>query len=267
MKKYYTIGEISRIYGISVHSIRHYHKMGLIEPSYIDEDSGYRYYSFEKFQFFSRLKYLRILGLSLDQIKEVFDSGNKDDFLKILDEIRSEKEKEIEAIEKTISKINWIEDYYSFFDNNYLNNIVYKNYFEERYIFQYFCEEDDSLEDIDVNLHKKINTPKNRNLEYLRQFGYVLDYEKLLNGDFSPESGTILLNENPNIDTDEIKVLPEGYYLCYCTHILGESFDISPLKDYIEKSGLGKPKHVVAFEYEDNLKEFYNAAYEIQIMF
>jgi DNA-binding transcriptional MerR regulator len=267
MKKYYTIGEISKIYGISVHSIRHYHKMGLIAPSYIDEDSGYRYYSFERFQYFSRLKYLRSLGLSLDQIKEVFDSGDKDLFIGILGEIRAEKEKEIASIQKTISRIDWIEGYYSFFDNDYLNHIVYKNHFDERYIFQYFCKEEDSLEDIDVNLHRKINMPKNRNLEYLRQFGYVLDYEKLLEGDFRAESGTILLNEKPNLGTYDIKVLPAGYYLCYCTHILGESFDISPLRDYIEKSGLGSPRHVVAFEYEDNLKEFYNAAYEIQILF
>lgn len=267
MKKYFTIGEIAKIYGISVHSIRHYHKMGLVKPSYIDEDTGYRYYSFEKFQFFSRLKYLRSLGLSLNQIKIVFNSGRTEDLKEILDLIKKEKEKEIENIRKTIDKIDWIKSYYSFFDNNILKNIVYKNYFEDRYVFQYFCKNSDSLEDMDVNLHKITNSPKYRNLEYLRQFGYELDYSDLLKGLFSPSSATILLSGKPEQESPKIKKIPKGYYLCYCTHILDKEFDITPLKEYIDKSGLKNPKSVLAFEYEDNLKEFYNAAYEIQILF
>jgi DNA-binding transcriptional MerR regulator len=267
LKKYFTIGEIAKIYGISVHSIRHYHKINLIVPSYIDEETGYRYYSFEKFQYFSRLKYLRSLGLSLDQIKEVFLSGSSYDFKKILNEVKKNKEKEILKITETINKIDWIDSYYSFLDDNYLNIGVYKKHFSERYIFQSYCSPTDTLEDMDINLHKKINSNEYKKLDYLRQFGYILKYDSLIEGLFNPIAATILIDGNPAIKSENIKILPEGNYLCYCTHILSPYFNIEPLTEFIKKNNLENPKLVIALEYEDNLKEFYNAIYEIQVLF
>lgn len=49
MKNLYSIGEVSKIKGITIKALRYYHKMGILEPSYIDESSGYRYYSIEQF--------------------------------------------------------------------------------------------------------------------------------------------------------------------------------------------------------------------------
>jgi len=40
----YSIGEFSRISGFSVKALRLYHEKGLLVPSVIDDDSGYRYY-------------------------------------------------------------------------------------------------------------------------------------------------------------------------------------------------------------------------------
>jgi uncharacterized protein len=40
-----SIGRFSRRAGISVSHLRHYHEMGLLEPAYIDPESGYRYYA------------------------------------------------------------------------------------------------------------------------------------------------------------------------------------------------------------------------------
>lgn len=267
MKKYFTVGDISKIYNISVHSIRHYHKINLIVPTYVDENTGYRYYTFEQFQYFSRLKYLRSLGLSLNQIKKIFSSGDVKDFKSMLKAVKRKKLREIDKLNDSIEKIDWINNYYSFNDKNDFGDIVYKNYFEDRYVFQSFCSPDDSLEEIDVNIHKKLNTKKYRNLNYLRQFGYVLKYDSLLENRFDPISTTLLLYEKPSFESEDIKYLPRGNYLCYCTYLLSTSFDITPVKNYINTTGKTKPRAVVAFEYEDNLKEFYNALYEIQILF
>jgi len=267
LKKYFTIGEISKIYNFSVHSIRHYHKKGVIEPSYIDEETGYRYYSFERFQYFSRLKYLRSLGLSLDQIKNIFDSGSSKELKNILDKLKLDKEKEINEISKTIKKIDWLNTYYSYFENDNLKNVVYKRSFEERYLFQSFCEEIIALEDMDVKLHKEINSKEYSNLNCHRHFGYLLNFESLMKGKFKPISTTILLNDKQNIKSDHLKVLPKGYYLCFSTYLLNNNFNIDPLIEYINKNNLKKTKTIIAFEYEDNLNEFYNAIYEIQILF
>ena len=43
--KRYMIGEIAKITGLSAHTLRYYEKHNLIMPSYVDEETNYRYYS------------------------------------------------------------------------------------------------------------------------------------------------------------------------------------------------------------------------------
>lgn len=50
MDKYFSIGEVSKITGLSIDRLRNYDKIGLLKPSYIDPNSGYRYYSENKFR-------------------------------------------------------------------------------------------------------------------------------------------------------------------------------------------------------------------------
>ena len=39
-----TIGQMSKVCGVSVKTLRHYDKIGLLKPQRIDEINGYRYY-------------------------------------------------------------------------------------------------------------------------------------------------------------------------------------------------------------------------------
>src|ERR1700753_1438190 len=45
MRTRVTIGDFSRASHLSVKTLRHYHEVGLLEPSEVDPDNGYRYYS------------------------------------------------------------------------------------------------------------------------------------------------------------------------------------------------------------------------------
>ena len=42
MKKFYAIGEVSKIMGVSVQALRYYAKINLLEPEYISPRTGYR---------------------------------------------------------------------------------------------------------------------------------------------------------------------------------------------------------------------------------
>ena len=49
MKKYFTIGEMSKLHNISIETLRHYDRFGILKPEYINEKTGYRYYSTKSF--------------------------------------------------------------------------------------------------------------------------------------------------------------------------------------------------------------------------
>lgn len=49
-KKLFSIGDVARLFHISVSSLRHYENVGLLTPEYTDPSSGYRYYSVERIE-------------------------------------------------------------------------------------------------------------------------------------------------------------------------------------------------------------------------
>lgn len=267
MKTLFSIGDVSKIYGLSVQALRHYHKIGLVIPKHIDEQTGYRYYTFDQFQFISRLKYLQSLGLSLEEIKKILSDGNANRLKEILLRIKAEKEHEIAEIKKSIDEIEWTFSYYSFLNQNEFQGMIYKKQIEERYIITSGSNPSDTIEQMDVSLHRITNSERYNQLNYRRQFGYLLDFNSLLQGSFNPLSATLFINELPNLESPNIKTLPAGNYLCYCTRILSADWDVNPIHEFIRKNANLKPHIVIAIEYEDNLREYYNALYEIQICF
>lgn len=66
----FQIGEIAKMFHLSVGSLRHYEKIGLISPEYTDKKTGYRYYSARQFEILNTIRYLRVLDMSLEQIED-----------------------------------------------------------------------------------------------------------------------------------------------------------------------------------------------------
>ncbi|WP_082112386.1 MerR family DNA-binding transcriptional regulator [Paenibacillus sp. DMB20] len=57
-----SIGKVSKMYGISLDTLRHYDKIGILKPI-VDETNGYRYYSLEHLDLLEHIlvgKYLEI---------------------------------------------------------------------------------------------------------------------------------------------------------------------------------------------------------------
>lgn len=69
------IGEFSKLCQVSVKTLRHYEKMGILNPMETDEWTGYRYYHAAQLKVMSNIQYLKRLGLSLEEIGDLFFEG------------------------------------------------------------------------------------------------------------------------------------------------------------------------------------------------
>jgi DNA-binding transcriptional MerR regulator/effector-binding domain-containing protein len=74
----FTIGEFSRITGLTVKTLRFYHEQDLLTPSYVDEATGYRYYDRSKIEIARVITHLRALDLSLEEIGEILRAAGDD---------------------------------------------------------------------------------------------------------------------------------------------------------------------------------------------
>ena len=58
----FSIGEVARMFRVSVSTLRHYEKIGLLAPEYVDPATGYRSYSTRQFECLNTIRYLPSLG-------------------------------------------------------------------------------------------------------------------------------------------------------------------------------------------------------------
>ncbi len=74
----YTIGDFSRITGLTVKTLRFYHEKGILLPAHVDEQSGYRYYDRSSIPRARVISRLRELDLSLDEIGTILQTAGDD---------------------------------------------------------------------------------------------------------------------------------------------------------------------------------------------
>jgi DNA-binding transcriptional MerR regulator len=93
------IGDFSKLSKISIRMLRYYDELGILNPEYINKESGYRYYSPEQLSLAFRIQALKDMGFSLDTIQDILKTYDDIDNLKRYLLLRYD-EMEIEVMEK-----------------------------------------------------------------------------------------------------------------------------------------------------------------------
>jgi DNA-binding transcriptional MerR regulator len=71
----FTIGEFSKITGLSVKTLRFYHEEGLLVPTSVDDATGYRYYDGSLVELARTIAFLKGLDFTLAEIRDMLGAG------------------------------------------------------------------------------------------------------------------------------------------------------------------------------------------------
>jgi DNA-binding transcriptional MerR regulator len=74
-----TIGDFSRASHLSVKTLRHYHDVGLLEPSEVDPGNGYRYYSERQIPQAQVIRRLRALQMPVAEVRAVLAASDPEE--------------------------------------------------------------------------------------------------------------------------------------------------------------------------------------------
>lgn len=101
------IGEVARLFNVSAGTLRHYEQEGLLEPAYVDPETGYRYYGTRQLSGLNTISHLRVLGLSLSQIgafTRTRDVGVMERQLAQQQELIARKQRELERAARKVAQ-------------------------------------------------------------------------------------------------------------------------------------------------------------------
>jgi DNA-binding transcriptional MerR regulator len=99
------IGEVAQLLGVTPKTVRHYHRRGLIaEPP--RSDSDYRLYTAQDLLRLRHIRQLQAMGLSLAQIKAIFDAPDPDAQLQtVLADLRATLQAEQARVAERIQRV------------------------------------------------------------------------------------------------------------------------------------------------------------------
>lgn len=262
-KHLYSIGEAARITGVSVQTLRNYSNAGLLKPDAIDEENGYRYYSFQQFHYIDRIKYLRSLDMPLADIQNILQEGDIEKMQQLLEKQRLRIEEERNRINEMYEGIQWYQSYFSYLQQYDFDHVPYIVNLDTRYVLDVEYREDDTVESVETRLASLKNSEGLDQMKYRRQYGYIADFAAMMEGMFHPEKYFVYIKEK-KFNHPNIMELPAGTYICFRAKICAEEWNPKMLEGYFKK--YNKPVFVVANEYEDNLIEYHHCPYEVQIL-
>ena len=145
------IGEFAKISGVTIKTLLHYDKIGLLKPGEKTE-SGYRIYCEDDFLKLQQITTLKFIGLSLNEIGHILhESGeNLESMINFQKKALEEKKKHIDAVIDVFNKAKNTAKKNGFLDANNLIDIIKITNMETRVREQY--KSDKNL-NIRSNLH------------------------------------------------------------------------------------------------------------------
>lgn len=116
------IGEFSRLGRVTVRALRHYEEIGLLRPSIIDRETGYRYYAVGQLQKIQSIMTLKSLGYSLEEIRDLWEDDSHFPSIESLEEkirackaeleVLKERERMLKAVVASQKKLHKMENIY-----------------------------------------------------------------------------------------------------------------------------------------------------------
>jgi len=107
-RKLESIGRFSKRSGIPVSHLRHYHEVGLLQPAYVDPESGYRYYAIAQKEAAEVIGMLRTIDMPVRDIQRLLADPSEAIVRDVLSAHRNRLEERLSHVARRLESIDRI---------------------------------------------------------------------------------------------------------------------------------------------------------------
>jgi len=235
-KKLFQIGDVARMFHISTGSLRHYEQAGLLKPEYIDQDTGYRYYSVRQSEILNTIRYLRALDMPLEQIDDFLKNRDIDvieDKLMKQKELVARKQRELAIIEQKIEhRLDQLRDAM----NSELDVIQLKKVSSCRIVWLKDSLRPKSYLDLEYAI-RRLEENQTESVVFLGKVGVGISKENLLAGRFDQYDSVFLVLDAEDSYKGTVEQHPEELCvsMCFCGSHKEAGAHYEKMMEYIEK--------------------------------
>ena len=100
------IGEFAWLSQVTVETLRHYDRIGLLKPAHLDQFTGYRYYSLDQLARLNRILALKDLGLPLEKIAQILEQKISTSEIRAILELKQiELKEQIDEVQRRLARV------------------------------------------------------------------------------------------------------------------------------------------------------------------
>lgn len=210
-KNLLSIGEVARLKKVTVKALRYYEKIGILLPAYIDEESGYRYYTMQQMVTLDFILVCLDLGIPLKRFPAYLEAGGILNIDLILQDGTETAKKEIARINRTMEQLKNMSAHLEESEHLPGFGTSFTQHFPARFLL--------------ASLMNGIYPAQKQYISALTDLFFQMEEEQLVNHYkqgllYQIRGGSVLCytyNEIKQPDNPERSiVLPEGEYICRC---------------------------------------------------
>lgn len=213
----FRIGEMAAMNHVSTQTLRLYAKIKLLEPEYLDPETGYRYYTLEQCAKLDLIRALKSCCLPLERIREILELSSEQLLLQALEEQTAALGDEIYRLSVSRSGLLRIQRNLQVLSSLPPLGQVFFEYIPERKIdvqqtgFDFFAlgyeGYENMLRHMQNYLYENQLPPS-----YFINVGTLMKKEHFINGNYISHSAFIFVDELYP-ETDSSQTLPQGTYM------------------------------------------------------
>ena len=208
MEKYFSVGEAAKAAHTTSETLRHYDRIGLVKPSKKDEWTNYRYYTEQDIVRLNTVRALQVMDLPLKEIKKVLEYDDLEKIIDFLEQTEKKADEKMAALQYSKSKIALAKADYErkLKAREHLTGTVVKE-LPKRVILLSDTLEVPTLD----NLWNYLSHFYDKVTPALKDKFYFEDLAGIYTEEWLTRLFAVCVRY---VDTDGLKVLPAGKYLC-----------------------------------------------------
>lgn len=240
MSTVFSIGEIAKLFNISTQTLRLYDRIDLLKPSYINEMTGYRYYSINQFISLECILRCKTIGFSLDEIKKLI--GNDSSIEAMLDMTRKQKV----SIRQKIEELELLEKQLDVYENKIKDavkvpfkkiDVVHR---DDR-IFAKYKENIITEEELELGSRNVVLDIEEKSSMLEHNISFIVSYDDVIkHNKVFFKSILVEIEDEERFDERNIVKIPGGRYLTmyYDDSTIDNRKYYNKMIDYIKKNNL-----------------------------